>query len=94
MGALPKIKPKKVKSVLLLGPPGQGKTTSFKAAAEKVAAGLGLEFVLNPDDDFVATKDHFMFVSHECSGENLQLVLLVYLMRKRSFLMMARKLSI
>lgn len=60
----------KVQSVLLLGPPGQGKTTAFKEAARKVSAALEMNFVLNPDDEFTPTKSDFMFVSMECSGEN------------------------
>ncbi len=62
--------PDKVKSMLLLGPPGQGKTTTFKAAAEKVAKGLGMDFKLNPTDEVPITKKDFMFVSMEFSGEN------------------------
>ena len=60
----------KVKSTLLLGPPGQGKTTSFKEASKKVAAALGLNYLLNPSDEVPVTKKDFMFFSQECSGEN------------------------
>ena len=60
----------KVKSMLLLGPPGQGKTTSFKEAAKKVAAALGLTYKLNPGDEVAISKRDFMFISQECSGEN------------------------
>lgn len=60
----------KVKSTLLLGPPGQGKTTTFKEAAKKVSAALGLNFILNPGDEQNITPKDFMFVSMEFSGEN------------------------
>lgn len=42
----------KIMSMMLVGPPGQGKTTAFKKAAEEVAAALKLNFVLNPPDDY------------------------------------------
>lgn len=57
-------------SMFLMGPPGQGKTTSFKVAASEVCEALGLNFVMNPDDAYVAGKNDFVFVSLECSGEN------------------------
>lgn len=60
----------KVKSVMLLGPPGQGKTTAFKEAARKVSAALGLTFKLNPGDHEPISPSDFMFVSMEFSGEN------------------------
>lgn len=60
----------KVKSTLLLGSPGQGKTTSFKQAARRVSAGLGLNFKLNPGDEVTIYPNDFMFVSMEFSGEN------------------------
>jgi hypothetical protein len=60
----------KVKSMLLLGPPGQGKTTTFKEAGKKVAAALGLNFVINPDDEQRITPRDYMFVTMEFSGEN------------------------
>lgn len=60
----------KVKSMLLLGPPGQGKTTTFKEAARKVSSAMGLNFKLNPGDDETITPRDFMFVSMEFSGEN------------------------
>lgn len=42
----------KIMSMMLVGPPGQGKTTAFKKAGEEVAAALNLRFVLNPADDY------------------------------------------
>lgn len=60
----------KVLSVLLLGPPGQGKTMAFKQAAKKVAAGLGLTYVENPSDKFKVDSTHFVFISQEFSAEN------------------------
>ena len=60
----------KVKSIMLLGPPGQGKTTSFKRAAMKVASALGLAFKLNPADREPIGPGDYLFVSVECSGEN------------------------
>jgi DNA polymerase III delta prime subunit len=60
----------KVKSMLLLGPPGQGKTTTFKEAGRKVSAALGLNFKLNPGDNEAITPRDYMFVSMEFSGEN------------------------
>lgn len=60
----------KVLSVLLLGPPGQGKTTAFKEASKKVAAALGLKFKQNPGDEEKIGPDDFLFVTQEFSGEN------------------------
>jgi predicted DNA-binding protein YlxM (UPF0122 family) len=60
----------KVLSMFSMGPPGQGKTTSFKVASKEVADALGLKFVINPSDDYQATRKEFLFVSLECSGEN------------------------
>lgn len=60
----------KVKSMLLLGPPGQGKTTTFKEASKKVSKALGLNFMVNPGDGEAITARDFMFVTMEFSGEN------------------------
>ncbi len=60
----------KILSMFLMGPPGQGKTTTFKVAAKEVSDALGLKFVMNPDDSYKATQSDFLFVSLECSGEN------------------------
>lgn len=60
----------KVHSMLLLGPPGQGKTTTFKEASKKVASALKLNFKLNPGDETQILPSDFLFVSMEFSGEN------------------------
>ena len=60
----------KVKSMMLLGPPGQGKTTTFKEAAKRISAALGLNFKINPGDQEPITPADFLFVSMEFSGEN------------------------
>lgn len=60
----------KVNAMLLLGPPGQGKTTSFKEAAKKIAKEMGLQFKLNPSDDQAILPSDFLFISMEFSGEN------------------------
>lgn len=57
-------------SMFLMGPPGQGKTTTFKVAAKQVADALGLTLVVNPGDDYKPSRKDFLFVSLECSGEN------------------------
>lgn len=60
----------KVLSMFLVGPPGQGKTTTFKVAGAEVATAMGLNFVMNPPDSYKPNKKDFLFVSVECSGEN------------------------
>ncbi len=60
-----------VTSILLVGPPGHGKTTSFKEASKKVARALGMQFLENADLDAVDKIDpekHFVFVSQEAAG--------------------------
>lgn len=60
-----------VTSVLLVGPPGHGKTTAFKEASKKVALALGMKFLENADLDGVEVIDpekHFVFVSQEAAG--------------------------
>lgn len=61
---------KKNLSMFLMGPPGQGKTTTFKVAGAEVAEALGLNFIINPDDNYKPSENDFLFVSLECSGEN------------------------
>ena len=62
-----------INSVLLLGPPGQGKTTAFKVAAKMVANGLGMRYLENGDIDTAIenggiTDNDFVFVSQETAG--------------------------
>lgn len=58
-----------VNPTVLHGPPGHGKTTSYKVASTQVARDLGLNFVINPDESYIPTKDDFVFVSYELSGQ-------------------------
>lgn len=64
----------KIVSTLLMGPPGHGKTTSFKVAAKIVCDGLGLRYLENAALDEVlekegfVTENDFVFVSEETSG--------------------------
>ena len=53
----------------LRGFPGQGKTTSYRVAAQRVAQMTGLEFISNPADDFVPTGNELLFVVQELSGQ-------------------------
>jgi hypothetical protein len=60
-----------ITSILLVGPPGHGKTTSFKEASKLVASALGMEFLENAKLDAVDRIDpdkHFVFVSQETAG--------------------------
>lgn len=45
---------------LLVGPSGQGKTTAFKVAGIEVAEALGLNFVMNPAEDYKPSKNDFL----------------------------------
>lgn len=62
-----------VAAIGAMGPPGQGKTTSFEKAAERAAMAMGMKFVdrkeLTPDY-VVDTENDFVFVTQEFSGEN------------------------
>lgn len=44
-------------AMLLVGPPGHGKTTSFKEASKKVAKALGMRYLENADLDTVPLHD-------------------------------------
>jgi hypothetical protein len=57
-------------SLFLMGPPGQGKTSSYIVAAKEVCADLGLRFVEHVSDDYVPQKNDFVMVVQECAGEN------------------------
>lgn len=65
----------KVLSTLLLGAPGQGKTTAFKQSAQKVANALGLRFLLNPDETVIISRNDFVFTTQEFSAENSKMEL-------------------
>ena len=59
----------KVKSMLLLGPPGQGKTTTFKEAARKVSSALGLTFKQNPGDhEQISPRDFLLLRYSNCNN--------------------------
>ncbi|MEM1435210.1 MAG: hypothetical protein AAGG11_14210 [Pseudomonadota bacterium] len=53
----------------LRGYPGQGKTTSYRVAAQRVAEMLSLELVVNPADDYVPTGEELLFIVQELSGQ-------------------------
>ena len=62
-----------INSILLIGPPGQGKTTAFKVAAKLIANGLGKRYLENGDidralEDGSISKNDFVFVSQETAG--------------------------
>lgn len=63
-----------IRPPLLIGPPGHGKTTSFRVALKEVAKGLGLKFLENNEviDQFRTeegiTKEHVVFISQETAG--------------------------
>lgn len=57
-------------SLFLMGPPGQGKTASYTAAAKEVCADLGLRFVEHVTDNYIPNKKDFIMVVQECAGEN------------------------
>lgn len=65
----------KILSTMLLGPPGHGKTTTFKEAARRVSTALGMRFVLNPGDEEKIGDNDFLFVSQEFSAENSKMEL-------------------
>ncbi|MBA4242228.1 MAG: hypothetical protein C0448_16020, partial [Sphingobacteriaceae bacterium] len=56
--------------LFLMGPPGQGKTASFTAAAKEVCAALNLNLVPEVSDDYIPQKEDFILVVQECAGEN------------------------
>lgn len=55
--------------LFLMGPPGQGKTASYIAAAKEVCGLLGLNFISHVEDSYVPSKLDFVMVTHECAGE-------------------------
>lgn len=56
--------------LFLMGPPGQGKTASYMAAAKEVCAELGLNYVEHVTDNYIPRLDDFIMVVQECAGEN------------------------
>lgn len=62
-------KQRKIKSTMLMGFPGHGKTTAFKVAAQQIADGLGMRFLLNPPESEKIGPNDFLFSSVEMSGE-------------------------
>lgn len=56
--------------LFLMGPPGQGKTASYIAAAEELCKELGLHFVRDVTDSYVPKQNDFVMVVQECAGEN------------------------
>ena len=53
----------------LRGFPGQGKTTSYRVAAMRVAEMLQMQFVMNPDERYTPTGEELLFVVQELSGQ-------------------------
>jgi hypothetical protein len=60
----------KILPLFLMGPPGQGKTASYFAAAKEVCADLGLNLVSHVTDNYVPKQNDFIIVTQECAGEN------------------------
>lgn len=72
----PKVHEKnKIIPLFLMGPPGQGKTASFEAAAREVCADLGLRFVSHVGTGYVPDRRDFLFVVQETAGENSPLTI-------------------
>lgn len=61
--------PRSVTPTYLRGFPGQGKTTSYRVAAQRVAQFLHMPFVYNPPDDYIPTGQELLFVVQELSGQ-------------------------
>lgn len=63
-----------INPTMLIGPPGHGKTTSFKVALQEVAKGLGLIYLENSQiekqqqTEEGITRKHLCFVSQETAG--------------------------
>lgn len=60
----------KQKPLFLMGPPGQGKTASYIAAAKEVCAAMELNFVEHVSDNYVPKLNDFLMVTQECAGAN------------------------
>ena len=59
---------KTVTSSLLLGFPGHGKTTAFRAAATRAADLLGMHLVIDPGSDYVPGPDDIVMATEHLSG--------------------------
>lgn len=57
-------------SLFLMGPPGQGKTSSYQVAAKEVCNDLGFRFIPEVTDNYIPKKEDFVMVVQECAGEN------------------------
>ncbi len=60
---------RQVQGTALLGFPGHGKTSAFKAAAKEVAKLLDLKLKINPANNEKITRNDFVLISRELSGE-------------------------
>ncbi len=60
--------------LFLMGPPGQGKTASYIAAAKEVCSELGLRFIGHVSENYEPKMNDFVFVVQECAGENSGIV--------------------
>ncbi|HGK7311223.1 TPA: hypothetical protein ACJ51G_001203 [Aeromonas hydrophila subsp. hydrophila] len=53
----------------LRGPTGQGKTQSMRAACQRIADLMGVNFVFRPEDSYTPNKNDFVFNVLELAGE-------------------------
>lgn len=53
----------------LNGAPGQGKTTAYVVAAEKVCKLLGLNFIRDVEESYVPKREDFLFVVQDSAGK-------------------------
>ena len=60
----------KQKPLFLMGPPGQGKTASYIAAAKVVCAAMELNLVEHVSDNYQPKLNDFLMVIQECAGAN------------------------
>lgn len=60
----------KQKPLFLMGPPGQGKTASYIAAAKEVCAAMELNLVEHVSDNYIPKLNDFLMVIQECAGAN------------------------
>lgn len=55
--------------IVLLGPPGHGKTTAFKEASKRVAKALGMVYIEDPEDGEYIDKNTFVFSTLQLAGQ-------------------------